>query len=133
MASHSRSMLHFAVTATVAAMLWTAAPVMAAEPATPGDTVAVPAQTVAPAATPTAQSATPAQAAPAQAAVAPTAAPVQSTPTVVRREASRARVASSNYERRVAPVRVAPIRANLECSGYLCGRQFVLMMLGVGY
>jgi hypothetical protein len=141
MAGHPRSMLYFAATTAVAAMLWTAAPAVAVENTVPaGDAMAAPAQTTAPVepSAPAQQTAAPAaavpaEAAPAQTATLPTAAPARTTPSVVRRETPRVRrVASSNYGRR-APVHVAPTHANLECSGFWCGRQFVWMILGVGF
>jgi hypothetical protein len=48
-------------------------------------------------------------------------------PLTIRRHASRARLAESNYQRHVYP-----IRSDLGCSGVWCGRQFVLMV-GVAY
>jgi hypothetical protein len=47
-------------------------------------------------------------------------------PPSIRRHASRARLAASNYHP------VYPIRSYLGCSGVWCGRQFVLMV-GVAY
>ena len=103
MASYPRSMLQLAVTTIIASVLWTAAPAVAAE--SPGEAVAASAQTP------------PAQTAPARTAA-----------SMVKRHAPREnRTAAFYYDRRTTP-----IHASLECLGFWCGRQFVLM-LGVGY
>lgn len=126
MASSPRSMLQLALTTAIGAMLWTAAPAVAAETAaTPGEAAAAPAQTAAP----VAQQNAPAPAAPAQTVATPAVLPV------IKRDPSRAArtATSSYYDRRATPIRVSPVHANQECSGFWCGRQFVFMMLGVGY
>jgi hypothetical protein len=69
--------------------------------------------------------AAPAVAAESAVAVSETAA--KTAPSVIRHHASRARLAASNSQRHVYP-----IRSDLGCSGIWCGRQFVLM-IGVGY
>jgi uncharacterized protein YggE len=104
MTSNSRLMLQFAAAAGIAAMLWVAAPAMAAES---------PANSNAPG-------------------VSTKAAPsVTARHASLKRHASRrARLAASHY--RGSYERISPVRSNLECSGVWCGRQFVLM-IGIGY
>ena len=104
MTSNSRLMLQFAAATGIAAMLWVAAPAMAAES---------PANSNAPG-------------------VSTKAAPsVTARHASLKRHASRrARLAASHYRRGYE--RIRPVRGNLECSGAWCGRQFVLM-IGIGY
>ena len=104
MASYPRLMLQFAVAAGIAAMLWIAAPAMAAESAANSNAPAV--------STKTAPSVTERRA------------------SLKRHAPRRARLAASHYRRGYE--RTGPIRSNLECSGVWCGRQFVLM-IGIGF
>ena len=104
MTSNSRLMLQFAAATGIAAMLWVAAPAMAAES---------PANSNAPG-------------------VSTKAAPsvIRRHASLNRYAPRRARLAASHYRRGYE--RTGPIRSNLECSGAWCGRQFVLM-IGIGY
>jgi len=87
-----------------AAMLWVAAPAMAAESAANSNAPAV--------STRTAPSVTERDA------------------SLKRHSSRRTRLAASHYHRGYE--RISPIRSNLECSGVWCERQFVLM-IGIGY
>jgi hypothetical protein len=105
MASNPRLMLQFAAATGIAAMLWVAAPAMAAERAADSNAPAV--------STKTAPSVTERHA------------------SLKRNAPRRARLAASHY-RRGYEQRISPVRSNVECSGVWCGRQFVLM-IGIGY
>ena len=104
MASKPRLMLQFAAATGIAAMLWVAAPAMAAESAVNSDAPGV--------STKAAPSVTARHA------------------SLKRHAPRRARLAASHYRRGYE--RISPVRSNLECSGVWCGRQFVLM-IGIGY
>jgi hypothetical protein len=104
MASYPRLILQFAAASGIAAMLWIAAPAMAAESAANSNAPGV--------STKTAPSVTNRDA------------------SLKRHASRRTRLAASRYHRGYE--RMPPIRSNLECSGVWCGRQFVLM-IGIGY
>ena len=104
MASYPRLILQFAAASGIAAMLWIAAPAMAADSAANSNAPGV--------STKTAPSVTKRDA------------------SLKRHASRRTRLAASRYHRGYE--RVSPIRSNLECSGVWCGRQFVLM-IGIGY
>jgi hypothetical protein len=104
MANKPRLMLQFAAATGIAAMLWVAAPAMAAESAANSNPPAV--------STNSAPSVTKRDA------------------SLKRHAPRRARLAASHYRRGYE--RISPVRGNLECSGAWCGRQFVLM-IGIGY
>ena len=124
MARYSRSILQIAATAAFVAALWIPAPAIAVEsPAAGSEAVAAPVQAAPVEAVPVSV-----QAAPVQAVASPTA------PAAIKRDAPRAiRTATSSYDRRANPIRVTPVHANLECSGFSCTRRLFLVMLGVGY
>ena len=104
MTSNPRLMLQFAAATGIAAMLWVAAPAMAADSAANSDVPAIGTKT---------------------------APPVSERHASLKRHAPRrARLAASHYRRGYE--RISPVRSNLECSGVWCGRQFVLM-IGIGY
>jgi len=97
-------MLQFAAATGIAAMLWVAAPAMAAESAANSNAPAI--------STKTAPSVSERHA------------------SLKRHAPRRARLAASHYRRGYE--RMSPVRSNLECSSVWCGRQFVLM-IGIGY
>ena len=104
MASNPRLMLQFAAATGIAAMLWVAAPAMAAEGAANSNAPAI--------STKAAPSVSERHA------------------SLKRHAPRRARLAASHYRRGYE--RMSPVRSNLECSSVWCGRQFVLM-IGIGY
>jgi uncharacterized protein YggE len=104
MTSNSRLMLQFAAATGIAAMLWVAAPAMAADSPANGNSTGV--------STMAAPSVTARHA------------------SFNRHASRRARLAASHYRRGYE--RISPVRSNVECSGVWCGRQFVLM-IGIGY
>ena len=104
MASYPRLILQFAAASGIAAMLWIAAPAMAADSAANSNAPGV--------STKTAPSVTRRDA------------------SLKRHASRRTRLAASRYHRGYE--RVSSIRSNMECSGVWCGRQFVLM-IGIGY
>jgi len=104
MVGYPRLMLQFAAASGIVAMLWTAAPAMAAESAANSNAPAV--------STKNAPSVTKRDA------------------SLKRHASRRTRLVASHYRRGYE--RISPIRSNLECSGVWCGRQFVLM-IGIGY
>jgi hypothetical protein len=123
MARYSRSILQIAATAAIVAILWIPAPAIAVEGPAAGSEAAAAAQAAPVEAVPVSV-----QAAPVQAVASPTA------PAAIKRDAPRTiRTATSSYDRRANPVRVTPVQANLECSGFSCTRRLFLVMLGVGY
>ena len=104
MTSSPRLMLQFAAATGIAAMLWVAAPAMAAESAVNSNAPSVSTKTVP--------------------------AVIGRHASLNRHAPRRARLAASHYGRGYE--RISPVRSNLECSGVWCGRQFVLM-IGIGY
>jgi|SRR4029453_10448813 hypothetical protein len=104
MTSYPRLMLQFATATGIAAMLWIAAPAMAAESAANSNAPAVTTKT------------------------APSV--IKRHASVQRHAPRRARFAASHYRRGYE--HIGPVRGNPECSGVWCGRQFVLM-IGIGF